>query len=386
MNERLLAWLRCPRCGADRLRPVPFTVTEAHPSASASRTEIVDGILTCACGQWFPVIGGVPRLLLRPLRDALNVDYPGFFQRHADRLPGPSKGEPGPIRPSHLEGQIRTMESFGFEWNTFEDYANDNFDAWVAPLGPEFFRGKIGLDAGCGGGRHAMKARSYGAEVVAMDLSPAVDAAYRKARAADGVHVIQGDIFNPPLAPAAFDFVYSLGVLHHTPDPPRAFRSLVPLLRPGGTIAVMVYARGRRMILGALALVRVVSTRLPLSVTQSVAWSLAALDTCGPIFGYRALRRLGVPPALLDRLAPEHVRLYAGQTFRTCYTDWLDRLSYPYVHYYSGDDLARWFTGAGLASRAIRPLGGHGWVGLGEASGSAATATSAAPAALERTA
>jgi SAM-dependent methyltransferase/uncharacterized protein YbaR (Trm112 family) len=385
VNERVLTWLRCPRCSAGGLRPVPFTATEARASASGSRTEVVDGILSCACGQWFPIIGGVPRLLLRPLRDALRNDYPGFFQRYADRLPGASEGEPAPSRPPNLDGQIRTMESFGFEWNTFEDYANDNFDAWVAPLRPEFFRGKIGVDAGCGGGRHAMKARSYGAEVVAMDLSPAVDAAYRKASATDGVHVIQGDIFNPPLAPAAFDFVYSLGVLHHTPDPPRAFRSLVPLLRPGGTIAVMVYARGRRVILSALALVRAVSTRLPLPVTRSVAWSLAALDTCGPIAGYRVLRRLGVPRALLDRLAPEHVRLYAGQTFQTCQTDWLDRLSYPYVHYYTGEDLARWFAGAGLASRTIRPLGGHGWVGHAEA-GPATPAAASAPAMLERTA
>lgn len=384
MNERLLAWLRCPRCGADGLRPVPFPGAESQ--TSASRTEIIDGILACACGQWFPIIAGVPRLLLRPLRDALMVDYPNFFHRYADRLPGAREGEPEPIRPPNLDGQIRTMESFGFEWNTFEDYANDNFDAWVAPLRPEFFRGKIGLDAGCGGGRHALKARSYGAEVVAMDLSPAVDAAYRKARMTDGVHVVQGDIFNPPLAPAAFDFVYSLGVLHHTPDPPRAFRSLVPLLRPGGTIAVMVYARGRRAILGALALLRAVSTRLPLSLTRSVAWSLAALDTCGPISAYRVLRRLGVPPALLGRLTPEHVRLYAGQTFRTCHTDWLDRLSYPYVHYYSGDDLARWFAGAGLARRAIRPLGGHGWVGLAEAAGPTTTAVTSAPAMVERTA
>ena len=383
MNERLLAWLRCPRCGADGLRPVPFTATQSH--TSASRTEIVDGILTCACGQWFPIIVGVPRLLLRPLRDALMADYPNFFHRYADRLPVPSEGERRPTRPPDLDGQMRTMESFGFEWNTFENYANDNFDAWVAPLRPEFFRGKVGLDAGCGGGRHALKARSYGAEVVAMDLSPAVDAAYRKARLTDGVHVIQGDIFNPPLAPAAFDFVYSLGVLHHTPDPPRAFRSLVPLLRPGGTIAVMVYARGRRAALGALALVRAVSTRLPLPVTRSVAWSLAALDTGGPITAYRVLGRLGVPPTLLDRLTPEHVRLYAGQTFRTCQTDWLDRLSYPYVHYYSGDDLARWFAGAGLAPQTIRPLGGHGWVGLAEAAVET-TAAASQPAGLERTA
>jgi hypothetical protein len=105
-------------------------------------------------------------------------------------------------------------------------------------------------------------------------------------------------------------------------------------------------------------------TEYPL--VRLLAWGFAVLDTAVPITGYRSLHRLGVSPALLDRLVPEHVRLYAGQSFRTCYTDWLDRLSYPYVHYYSGEDLARWFAGAGLTPQAIRPLGQYGWVGLAQ--------------------
>jgi SAM-dependent methyltransferase len=40
-----------------------------------------------------------------------------------------------------------------------------------------------------------------------------------------------------------FDLVFSEGVLHHTPDTRRAFRTLVDLLAPGGEIAFYVYRR-----------------------------------------------------------------------------------------------------------------------------------------------
>lgn len=377
MKRRLLRWLRCPDCHGEDLALASFA-TDTRPGSTGS-PEIQDGMLTCRCDAWFPVIGGVPRLLPRSLRHALAEEYPSYFRQYADRLPSGASQESRDLRRTEIQGQLRTMESFGFEWNEFEDYDEDNFDAWLAPLTPEFFRGKVGLDAGCGAGRHALRAHRYGAEVVAVDLSRAVDAAYRKARMADGVHVVQGDIFNPPLASRSFEFVYSLGVLHHTPDPPGAFQKLVPLLAPGATIAVMVYASGRSLTLGTLALMRAVTTRLPLPVTKSLSWLAAVADTTGPIAVYRALRRLGLTPAVLDRLTPEHVRLYARDTFQTCYTDWLDRLSYPHVHYYSRADLVQWLATAGLHQTMVRPLGRHGWVGIGQAGPGSEMAGSGAP-------
>ena len=46
-----------------------------------------------------------------------------------------------------------------------------------------------------------------------------------------------------PFADASFDYVYSWGVLHHTPDTPRAVAEAIRVLRPGGRLCVMVYSR-----------------------------------------------------------------------------------------------------------------------------------------------
>jgi SAM-dependent methyltransferase len=74
-----------------------------------------------------------------------------------------------------------------------------------------------------------------------MDLSLAVEACYRNLGDRENVTVVQADIFNPPFEPESFDVIVSIGVLHHTPDPRQAFRSLVGLLKPGGLIGIWVY-------------------------------------------------------------------------------------------------------------------------------------------------
>jgi SAM-dependent methyltransferase len=40
-----------------------------------------------------------------------------------------------------------------------------------------------------------------------------------------------------------YDLVYSWGVIHHTPDPEYTLQKLIKLMKPGGTIKIMVYNR-----------------------------------------------------------------------------------------------------------------------------------------------
>ena len=103
---------------------------------------------------------------------------------------------------------------------------------WIWPIEPAFFKDKLVLDAGCGIGRHAFFAAAYGAkEVIGIDLSDAVDTAFENVGHLPNAHIVQADIYDPPFRRATaggdFDFIYSIGVLHHLPDPESGLRSLV---------------------------------------------------------------------------------------------------------------------------------------------------------------
>lgn len=142
------------------------------------------------------------------------------------------------------------VRSFSFEWNTHDRTQLDCFrdDApsereFAAKTGmtPGDLAGRLVLDAGVGAGRYADVASRWGADVVGIDLSFAVEAAHRILGDRPNVWIAQADIGALPFAPGTFDAIFSIGVLHHTPDTRAYFNRLVPLLKPGGTIAIWVY-------------------------------------------------------------------------------------------------------------------------------------------------
>jgi SAM-dependent methyltransferase len=140
--------------------------------------------------------------------------------------------------------------SFGFQWQQFRTTQLDSQTG--RPISrnrfftqsnwpPDALKGALVLDAGCGAGRFAEVALEAGATLVALDYSTAVDACWSNFAFHPRLHLVQGDIYHLPFAPGTFDFVYSFGVLQHTPDVERAFKSLVPHVKPGGRLAVDLY-------------------------------------------------------------------------------------------------------------------------------------------------
>ncbi len=144
------------------------------------------------------------------------------------------------------------VDSFSFEWNIHEKTQIDVFrddqpseKEFIAKTGfsREFLAGKLALDAGVGAGRYTDVASRWGADVVGVDLSFAVEASQRNFGARENVWIAQADIGALPFRDGSFDVIFSIGVLHHTPDTRAYFAKLVPLLKPGGVIAVWVYPR-----------------------------------------------------------------------------------------------------------------------------------------------
>ena len=106
-------------------------------------------------------------------------------------------------------------------------------------------RGLDVLDVGCGQGIDLIGYAQAGASVTGIDLTPRhVELARRHLAAFElAGDVVVGDAENMPFADASFDRVSSNGVLHHTPDMPRALREQHRVLRPGGEARVILYNR-----------------------------------------------------------------------------------------------------------------------------------------------
>lgn len=174
------------------------------------------------------------------------------LRREGEALVGPG-GERWPIVrgiPRFVPGD-QYVGSFSFEWNTHKTTQLDmhtgsssSAEALTEKTGlrPQDVRGKLVLDAGVGAGRFSDVLSRWGASVVGIDLSFAVEAARENLAGRPNALVAQADIFKLPFAPATFDLIISIGVLHHTPDTRAAFERLVPLLKPGGEICIWVYS------------------------------------------------------------------------------------------------------------------------------------------------
>ncbi|MBA57742.1 MAG: hypothetical protein CMQ40_01075 [Gammaproteobacteria bacterium] len=106
--------------------------------------------------------------------------------------------------------------------------------------------GKKVLDIGAGSGAHSCLFRKYGADIVAVDLTPerVLSTAKKLSLVADGQGIVyQADAEHLPFRESSFDIVYSNGVLHHSENTEKCLDEVYRVLRPGGQAIIMLYAR-----------------------------------------------------------------------------------------------------------------------------------------------
>ncbi len=355
MRARLFELLRCPQCRR-RLTSTSFV-------ESPDLGEVVDGLLTCGCGQRFPIVDTIPRML----PNAFDL-FPEFAMRYRERLGLAEPSASTCSRGSFERMQDRTRESFGYQWTEFSEMVCDfqgNFWNYLYPATPDTFRGQLGLDAGCGFGRHIYHAAACGAEMVGMDFSRAIDSTHRNTRHMPNIYLVQGDIYHPPLAEDAFDFVYSIGVLHHLPDPQTGLQSLTPLLRPGGRAFIWVYSKSRGITNFFLGLVRTVTTRLPHPLVNALSFVGAVIDQYCFVLPYQILRHIPGLGKVVDRVMLPRIKLYSAYPFGVLHADWFDRLAAPIRFYYSESEVERFVQNAGISDVKVTPTGLYGWRACG---------------------
>jgi uncharacterized protein YbaR (Trm112 family)/ubiquinone/menaquinone biosynthesis C-methylase UbiE len=322
VRTAILDLIVCPACRA---------ALEARAQRSEGE-EILEGSLVCGgCGAAYAIAGGIPRLA----PEALTQD------------------------------ETRTVGGFGWQWNWFEDVNPPELEReqlldWVAPLTEAAFRGRVILDAGCGMGRWAEVVASFGARtVLAVDLGSAVEAAFRRTRHLPNVHVVQGNILNLPLrqgAASPVEGAYSIGVLHHMPDPRAGFLAMQRHVRPGGFVHAWVYgAEGNEWVERIITPVREhVTAHLPKPALLALSFCLSV-----PVHAAAKLTK-GTGAA---RVMPygAYLAWLGNFPFRHTHHVVFDHLNPTLAAYLPRAEVEEWARLAALEEVAITPRNNQSW-------------------------
>ncbi len=119
-------------------------------------------------------------------------------------------------------------------------------------------KGKKVLEIGCGSGTIARQLAASGAIFTAVDLTPQAIANTKKQLefAHLKADVREADAENLPFKDETFDFVWSWGVIHHTPDTPKAASEIYRVLKKGGQASIMIYHKNSLFYYGAVMFFR----------------------------------------------------------------------------------------------------------------------------------
>jgi SAM-dependent methyltransferase len=329
MKERLLDLLACPTCGGDIL---------LAGATKYDGKEIIEGVLTCKkCTREYKVVRGIPRF-----------------------------ADLGKIE----EDKAETAENFGWQWTHFtqsdERYA-EQLLGWLQPVKPEFFTGKTVLEGGCGNGRHTKLAAEWGArDVIGIDLGDGVESAFALTRSLPNAHIIQCDIYKLPLK-KVFDYAFSVGVLHHTPDPKGAFLSLASKVKKGGHISAWIYgAENNGWITKFVDPVR---TGFTSQISQPVLYQLAKLPALSLFLATKLIYRPAnaiAKPVARHLFYNEYLNHLGSFGWLEHYNIVFDHLVAPTAFYIPRQEFETWWQEIGAESVEITWHNQNSWCGFGQ--------------------
>jgi SAM-dependent methyltransferase len=290
LTKEVFQILRCPTCGG-RIEGAP------------------KGLVCLGCQRFFPRIRGVIRF----------VDQ------------------------QHYAG------SFGFQWlkhdkTQLDDDGHNRSEidfTHKTGLTREDLQGKLVLDVGCGMGRYAEVVSRWGARVVGIDLSAAVEAAAGNL-AGYPATIFQADVFSLPFAEESFDYIYSLGVLHHTPDCARAFKNLPRLVTPGGGIAIWLYSAYNKWY-RLSDIYRTVTRRMPPKLLHSLCYGTI------PLYGvHKVMREIPLVGKSISGVIRYLIPMSFDQDPRWRVLDTFDWYSPWYQSKHTYEEVFRWFENCGM--------------------------------------
>lgn len=246
---------------------------------------------------------------------------------------------------------VKTVKGFGQEWSTFTQEglsASEREEVFGRYFGLIDWNKKpiTVLDMGCGSGRWDVLVAPLVGELVAADASREVLKVARRNVQAPNVSFIEATPDNLPYPDGYFDFIFSLGVLHHVPDTVGAIHSLANKLRLGGTLLLYLYyafdnrPAWFRAVWKVTDLARHFTCRFPFPL-RYVLSQVIAVCVYWPLA--RAAKYLPVGSSW-------PLKFYSDRSFYSMRTDALDRFGTKLEQRFTKREIAEMLIAAGLTN------------------------------------
>ena len=246
-----------------------------------------------------------------------------------------------------LNIDIKTVESFGNEWNYFNQ--DIKLDRNLKQVFKNYFsifpfekinKDSIGMDVGCGSGRWSYYIAPLVKNLYCIDPSKSsIEIAKKNLKIYDNCIFLNQSANTIDLNDNSIDFAYSLGVLHHVPDTLSALKNSTDKLKPGSPFLLYLYYNfeNRNFVFKFIWLIsniiRILISRLPFYLKRIITDFIA-------IFVYYPLSRTS---KILKLLGIKNINLplsfYHNKSLYMMRTDSLDRFGTKLEKRFSKKDI-----------------------------------------------
>jgi SAM-dependent methyltransferase len=249
-----------------------------------------------------------------------------------------------------------TVSSFGEEWKSFHEFSERDLkrigDSYFDIVPPEILgKDLIAVDFGCGSGRWTKYIHDKFGAIAAVDPSEAIFSASKLLQDTDNTFLYKASIDKLPFPDNYFDFGFSLGVLHHIPDTPKAMKDCVAKIKPGGYFLIYLYYkldnRGWffKLLFNASNLLRRGISKMPGKLKRFTC-DVLAVFLYMPFVGFaRLLRWLGVSSRIRSKIP---LNIYEKASFYIIRNDSLDRFGTPLEQRFSRVEIQQMMENSGI--------------------------------------
>jgi len=256
----------------------------------------------------------------------------------------------------------RTIDDFGDQWTRYTNnegyYGSPELlgDIFGPLLSPEVLKGKTVLEIGSGTGRIVHMLLAAGAaHVTAVEPSRAMRVLKENTpSSAERITYLQCSGDELPGAPPQ-DFVVSIGVLHHIPEPHSVIAAAYRTLKPGGKIVIWLYGwEGNGLYLSVILPIRSITTRLPHFLLSPICHGINLLLT-----GYIGLAKY-FPVPLRPYMTEVLGRFSTSKRYLVVY----DQLKPAYAKYYREFEVRKLLDDAGFEDVKLHHRHGYSWTAV----------------------